>query len=110
MSETLQHCKELQLIIDETKILSENPQFNPYLAQVLITELLWGKKTIISEAKPVVTVLKYKEKLQQALMQISDAAVDPYDKKKGKSVYFIKILLFYYRKQCLIEPNGFNHS
>lgn len=84
MSETLQHCKELRFIIDKTKILTENPQFNPYLARVLITELLWGKKEINSEAKPIVTVLKYKEKLQQALMQNSDAAVDPYDKKKGK--------------------------
>lgn len=109
MSETLQHCKELQSLIDETKILIENPQFNPYLARVLITELLWGKKVISSQAKPILTVLKYETKLQQALMQNSDAAVDPYDKKKGNSKYFL-IIFFLYRILCIVKSNGFNHS
>ena len=86
MSETLQHCKELQSIIDKTEILIENPRFDPWLARVLITELLWGKKDLKSEAKPVQTVLSYREKLQQALMQNSDAAVDPCDKIKGKFI------------------------
>lgn len=83
MSETLHHCKELQSIIDQTEILIENPRFDPWLARVLITELLWGKKDLKSEAKPILTVLNYKEKLQQALVQNPDAAVDPCDKRKG---------------------------
>lgn len=92
MSETLQHCKELQYLVDKTNILAENPRLDPWLARVLITELLWGKKVLKSEAKPLVTVLAYKEKLEQALLQNSDAAVDPCGKKRGKCSINLHIL------------------
>ncbi|XP_001605827.2 probable 28S rRNA (cytosine-C(5))-methyltransferase [Nasonia vitripennis] len=91
VSETLHHCKELQSIIDQTEILIENPRFDPWLARVLITELLWGKKVLKSEAKPILTVLNYKEKLQQALVQNPDAAVDPCDKKKVKLPRYVRV-------------------
>lgn len=107
MSETLHHCKELQSIIDQTNILVENPRFDPWLARVLITELLWGKKVLKSEAKPVVTVLNYKEKLQQALVQNLDAAVDPCDKKKGNC---FKYVYLFCRQTALVKSNGFDHS
>ncbi|KAL7288987.1 hypothetical protein TKK_0016945 [Trichogramma kaykai] len=91
VSETLRHSKELQYILDYSKILIENPRFDPWLARVLITELLWGKKVLKSEAIPIVTVLSYKEKLLKALEQISDAVADPSDKKKVDLPRYVRI-------------------
>ncbi|KAJ8683075.1 hypothetical protein QAD02_018867 [Eretmocerus hayati] len=91
VSEALQHCKELDFIIEQTQILVENPRFDPWLAKILITELLWGKKRLASDAKPVLTILEYKEKLQKALLQNSDAAAGPCDKKKAKLPRYVRI-------------------
>ncbi|XP_058799370.1 28S rRNA (cytosine-C(5))-methyltransferase-like isoform X2 [Phymastichus coffea] len=91
VSETLHHSKELENIIDKTKILIENPRFDPWLARVLITELLWGKKDFRSEAKPILTVFSYKEKLQQAVLQNPNADVDPCDNKKVKLPRYVRI-------------------
>ena len=94
VSETLRHSKELQFVIDSSKILVENPRFDPWLARILLTELLWGKKVLKSEAKPILTVLSYKEKVQQAYEQISDADLDPSDRIKGKFLTIISKVLF----------------
>ncbi|XP_014211806.1 probable 28S rRNA (cytosine-C(5))-methyltransferase [Copidosoma floridanum] len=91
VSETLHHSKELQILLDKTNILVENPRLDPWLTRVLITELLWGKKVLKSEAKPVLTVLGCKEKLQQALTQNLDATLDPCDKKTVKLPRYVRI-------------------
>jgi putative methyltransferase len=84
VSNTLRYSKELDYLIDQNQILIDNPRLDCWLAKVLITELLWGKKELKSNAKPVETILNYKTKLQESLGQFLDATVDPYDHKKGK--------------------------
>lgn len=108
VSETLHHSKELESIIDKTKILIENPRFDPWLARVLITELLWGKKDFKSEAKPILTVLSYKEKLQQTILQNPNADVDPCGNKKGKLKAFN--ILFSFSELVYTDIDGLDHS
>lgn len=94
VSETLHHSKDLQILFDKTNIIVENPRFDPWLARVLITELLWGKKVLKSDAKPVEIVLSYKEKLQQVMMQNLDATVDPWDSKKSGKLFNYLFFVF----------------
>ncbi|EDW84279.2 uncharacterized protein Dwil_GK13235 [Drosophila willistoni] len=53
--------------IEDTGLLTENPNLDPSLAKVLVTELIFGRKQLNGESKPVQTVRRFKEKLQQAL-------------------------------------------
>ncbi|XP_046391092.1 28S rRNA (cytosine-C(5))-methyltransferase isoform X2 [Ischnura elegans] len=57
--QTLQHEKELNSIIENSKILEKEKRLDPWLARVLITELIWGKKRLSGESKPVKTVISY---------------------------------------------------
>lgn len=43
---TLQKTDQLNELINETKILINEPRLDPWLARVLITELLWGKQRL----------------------------------------------------------------
>lgn len=60
--QTLQNDDNLNSIIRNTKILVNEPRLDPWLARILITELLWGKKKIPGDSKPVKTVLTYQDK------------------------------------------------
>jgi len=40
------------------------------LAKILITELIWGKKRLGGDAKPVQTIMKYQEKFNSILSKI----------------------------------------
>ncbi|XP_015605203.1 probable 28S rRNA (cytosine-C(5))-methyltransferase isoform X2 [Cephus cinctus] len=67
---TLQNGSHLDHLIRSTRILFEEPRLDPWLARVLITELLWGKQRLQSESKPVKTILLYQTKLQKYLKEI----------------------------------------
>ncbi|KAF3425199.1 LOW QUALITY PROTEIN: hypothetical protein E2986_07276 [Frieseomelitta varia] len=66
-------AKETQLtyLLNKIKILINEPGLDPWLARILVTELLWGKKTLKSECKPIQTVLAYEQKLRE-LSNIDD--------------------------------------
>ncbi|XP_037949743.1 28S rRNA (cytosine-C(5))-methyltransferase [Teleopsis dalmanni] len=49
--------------IEETKIIEENPRLCPVLCKILVTELIFGRKQLIGESKPVTTVRDYHERL-----------------------------------------------
>ncbi|XP_017041041.1 28S rRNA (cytosine-C(5))-methyltransferase [Drosophila ficusphila] len=53
--------------IEETGLLQDNPNLDACLARVLVTELVFGRKLLNGESRPVQTVRSYKEKLQQAV-------------------------------------------
>lgn len=53
--------------IEETGLLKDNPNLDPNLAKVLVTELIFGRKQLNGESKPVQKVRSYEEKLQQAI-------------------------------------------
>ncbi|XP_015437029.1 PREDICTED: probable 28S rRNA (cytosine-C(5))-methyltransferase [Dufourea novaeangliae] len=61
--------KETQLVhlMNKTGILMKETRLDPWLAKILITELLWGKKTLNSVCKPAQTVLNYEKQLKEEL-------------------------------------------
>lgn len=67
---TLRTLPQLDQLIDKTQILTEQPRLNPWLARVLITELLWRKGCLKSRSKPVLTVLAYENKLREELKSL----------------------------------------
>ncbi|XP_012219603.2 28S rRNA (cytosine-C(5))-methyltransferase [Linepithema humile] len=67
---TLQMLPMLDQLLQKIQILTEQPRLNSWLARVLITELLWGKKCLRNNSKPVLTVLAYKDKLQEELKNL----------------------------------------
>ncbi|XP_033162229.1 probable 28S rRNA (cytosine-C(5))-methyltransferase [Drosophila mauritiana] len=53
--------------IEETGLLRDNPSFDPSLAKILVTELLFARKELNGESKPVQTVRSYKERLLNSI-------------------------------------------
>ncbi|KAG8229319.1 hypothetical protein J437_LFUL007127 [Ladona fulva] len=49
----------MKKLFEFTKLLQKESKLDPWLARVLITELLWGKKRLSGESKPVKTILSY---------------------------------------------------
>ncbi|XP_053997732.1 28S rRNA (cytosine-C(5))-methyltransferase [Hylaeus anthracinus] len=72
---TLQKEAQLNYLIIETGILAKESRLDPWLAKILITELLWGKKALNAKCKPVNTILSYEEQLHKALQNCSDVEV-----------------------------------
>lgn len=74
--------------IETTKILEDNPRLRPALCKILIAELIYGRKKLNGESKPVQTVREYRERLIEALcggdtLNTTDSTVD---RKKGKII------------------------
>lgn len=57
----------IENILENSKILIDNPRLDPYLCRVLTTELLFGTGNLKGQSKPVTCVLGYKEKFEQEL-------------------------------------------
>ncbi|XP_017465677.1 PREDICTED: probable 28S rRNA (cytosine-C(5))-methyltransferase [Rhagoletis zephyria] len=53
--------------IEQTRLLEDNPRLCPFLCKILVTELIFGRKTLNGESKPVHTVRNYREKLFELL-------------------------------------------
>lgn len=54
----------IENVIEKSGILVDNPRFDSFACRVLVTELLLGRANgLKGEAMPIVTVLKYKDKL-----------------------------------------------
>ncbi|XP_053947483.1 28S rRNA (cytosine-C(5))-methyltransferase isoform X2 [Anastrepha ludens] len=66
--------------IEQTKILEDNPRLCPILCKILVTELIFGRKALNGESKPVLTVRSYREKLVESLGE----SVNESRKTKGK--------------------------
>lgn len=80
---TLRMLPYLDQLFHNTNILIEQPRLDPWLARVLITELLWGKKCLKGHSKPVLTVLAYEKKLQQELKNLNYIETLISHKEKG---------------------------
>ncbi|XP_043515780.1 28S rRNA (cytosine-C(5))-methyltransferase isoform X2 [Frieseomelitta varia] len=87
-------AKETQLtyLLNKIKILINEPGLDPWLARILVTELLWGKKTLKSECKPIQTVLAYEQKLRE-LSNIDDVERPRKTVKKPRYVRINTLLL-----------------
>ncbi|XP_014474445.1 PREDICTED: probable 28S rRNA (cytosine-C(5))-methyltransferase [Dinoponera quadriceps] len=64
---TLKAGLQLDVLLEKTQILTEQPRLDPWLTRVLITELLWGKKHLHGPSKPIQTILSYADLLQKEL-------------------------------------------
>jgi len=56
--------------LTKAKLREAEPGLAVPLAKILITELLWGKKRLGGEAKPIVTIRKYENKFHSILIKI----------------------------------------
>lgn len=83
---TLQNGSRLDELLRKSKILLKEERLDAWLARVLIAELLWGKKELKSEAKPVQTVLLYKEKLLECSKDLGEPASVPQGKKMNEKL------------------------
>ncbi len=70
VSETLRHSVQLETLLTKAKIREQEPGLAIPLAKILITELIWGKRRLAGEAKPLQTIVKYQEKFNSILSKI----------------------------------------
>ena len=81
---TLAKETQLNYLLNKINIFINEPRLDPWLARILVTELLWGKKTLKAECKPIQTVLAYEQKLREELSNADDVKHPP---KTGKTCF-----------------------
>ena len=69
---TLAKERQLDYLLKKTNIFVNEPGLNPWLARILVTELLWGKKTLKAKCKPIETVLAYEQKFREELNNVDN--------------------------------------
>lgn len=92
---TLRMLPHLDQLFHKTHILKEQPRLDPWLARVLVTELLWGKKCLKSHSKPVLAVLAYEKKLQEELKNLNHKETLISYKQKGNRIILLPIIMTY---------------
>lgn len=99
---TLQHEADLKDLIRKTQLLLNEPRLDPWLARVLITELIWGKQSIKGDAKPLQTILNYENQLRDILKTINPQQnEEPIFKKKGNNYEtFFLLTYLYFSRLC----------
>ncbi|EFA10277.1 28S rRNA (cytosine-C(5))-methyltransferase [Tribolium castaneum] len=90
---TFQKSAHIEKLIKKSKLLIKEPRFDPWLAKVLITELLWGKQRLSGQSKPVQTILAYEQVLKAHLSDVSDDVeeVEQVEKPRYVRVNTLKI-------------------
>ncbi|XP_047504822.1 28S rRNA (cytosine-C(5))-methyltransferase [Pieris napi] len=61
ITETIKHSGDVDKLFEATGILTKEPRLDPWLAKVIATELIFGKKELPGRSKPEETILSYKE-------------------------------------------------
>ncbi|XP_075148610.1 nop2/Sun-like domain containing protein 5 [Haematobia irritans] len=74
--------------IEKSQILQENPRLCPTLCKVLVTELIFGRKQLNGESRPVQTVREYRDRLVEALGGDPSSLVQ---KKKDVKPRYVRI-------------------
>ncbi|GLV35856.1 Nop2/Sun-like domain containing protein 5 [Carabus blaptoides fortunei] len=83
----LKNEDKLGQIIRGTQILIKENRLNPWLARVLITELLWGKGRLNGDCKPFQTILSYKTQFTDILNTLQDVEQQDTTRKVRKPRY-----------------------
>lgn len=91
----MQNSSQLTELLEKTEILKKEPRLDHWLARILITELIWGKKSLQSEAKPVLTIRNYENQLRDALKNTSNDKIEK-SIKKGKTFFHTLLKKNYY--------------
>lgn len=74
VAETLRHGSELDALLRQTQILIKEPRLDPWLARVLITELVWRQRPLSGPAMPLKIVQSYKS---QFLSEQNNLSINP---------------------------------
>lgn len=90
--ETFKRNKQLDFLLKRSKLLEKEPRFNVWLSKVLITELLWGKKRLAGDSKPVKTILGYEQVLKAYLSDIHEDNITT-DKGTYNFIFILQILI-----------------
>lgn len=92
----LQKKEQLNQLLHKTHLLINEPRLDPWLARILITELLWGKKVLKAECRPAQTIRSYENLLKDELSTISNVQESETSLKKGTRFYLVinKCILF----------------
>ena len=69
VSECIKHEVALEKTFQYVDLLKNEPKFDKSLALILATELLYGKKTLPGESKPIKTLLCYHSKMTKYIHQ-----------------------------------------
>ncbi|XP_038215528.1 28S rRNA (cytosine-C(5))-methyltransferase [Zerene cesonia] len=69
ITETIKHAAHIDKLFEATGILEKEQRLDPWLARVLTTELLFGKKELPGFSKPEQAILSYKEQFEKIPVQ-----------------------------------------
>ncbi|XP_066584129.1 28S rRNA (cytosine-C(5))-methyltransferase [Prorops nasuta] len=97
---TLKRGQELDYLLRKTGILINEPRLDPWLARVLITELLWGKQKLLADCKPINTILSYEKALRDEMHNI------PIQNESLKSTEKVKKPRYLRINTLLLSING----
>uniref|UniRef100_A0A1Q3G219 Putative proliferation-associated nucleolar protein nol1 n=1 Tax=Culex tarsalis TaxID=7177 RepID=A0A1Q3G219_CULTA len=82
----LVNLKQIEDLLRRTELLEKEPRLNPWLAKVLVAELIFGRKELTGESLPVQCVRRYREALQEALTTSEVAPAKQLDFKEPRYV------------------------
>ncbi|KAK9891044.1 hypothetical protein WA026_013372 [Henosepilachna vigintioctopunctata] len=74
--ETFKREAVIEDLIEKSKLFEKEPRFDPWLAKILICEMLWGKNKMKGDSKPVKTILEYEKLLKIFLSNCTDIKRD----------------------------------
>lgn len=63
--ETIKHSQPLDKLLKKSKLLEKESRLEPWLARILITEMLYRNKELKGKSKPVQTIISNREKLMK---------------------------------------------
>lgn len=72
ITETIKHASDIDKIFEHSKILQNESRLDPWLAKILTSELLFGKKALPGKSKPEQTVLSYKDQFEKYISDNQD--------------------------------------
>nr|XP_034176124.1 probable 28S rRNA (cytosine-C(5))-methyltransferase isoform X1 [Osmia lignaria] len=87
----LQKKEQLNQLLNKTHLLMNEPRLDPWLARILITELLWGKKVLKAECRPVQTIRSYENLLKDELSAISNVQAPETSIKQVRKARYVRI-------------------
>uniref|UniRef100_A0A6P7GQY4 Probable 28S rRNA (Cytosine-C(5))-methyltransferase n=1 Tax=Diabrotica virgifera virgifera TaxID=50390 RepID=A0A6P7GQY4_DIAVI len=89
VSTLFQKLREIETLLKRSQLLIKETKFNPWLAKVLIVELLWGKTYLPGQSKPENTIRAYEQIFKAHL---SDSTVTEIEHKdKGNKPRYVRI-------------------
>jgi hypothetical protein len=85
---TIQRNSEINFLLQKFEILRNNEFLDPWIAKVLIAELLWGKQYLKSNASEAEIIKYYEENLREAYTEVTNIIYNPLDRDKRKLIFY----------------------